>query len=258
MPVESACTAYLGNMLRVVRLRCPAVRGVRAMATNPYPPPPPGRGATADLCDIHIKEPVDTIVEGSGVQIMQSIFRCPVEGGLCPGHVKHSPSLQPAPLPLSCANCRHTPTLNSALPCRDYGKRTRFSGQVSTVKCHESNPRVRAALEEEGQGRVLVVDAGGSQRCAVLGDNLAAMGARNGWAGVVVNGCIRDSEDIAGMEIGVKALNTHPLKSSKRDPGLRDVPVVVAGTLVTPGDWLYADRDGILVAPYELSMDGDK
>ncbi|KAL6784251.1 RRAA1 [Auxenochlorella protothecoides x Auxenochlorella symbiontica] len=215
MPVESACTAYLGNMLRVVRLRCPAFTGVRAMATNPYPPPPPGRGATADLCDIHIKEPVDTIVEGSGVQIMQSIFR-------------------------------------------DYGKRTRFSGQVSTVKCHESNPRVRAALEEEGQGRVLVVDAGGSQRCAVLGDNLAAMGARNGWAGVVVNGCIRDSEDIAGMEIGVKALNTHPLKSSKRDPGLRDVPVVVAGTLVTPGDWLYADRDGILVAPYELSMDGDK
>lgn len=123
------------------------------------------------------------------------------------------------------------------------------------MRCFDNNPLVRAALGEPGRGRVLVVDGGGSFRCALLGDNLAAMGAKNGWAGVVVNGCIRDSAEIAQIGLGVKALGTHPLKSSKRDPGLRDVPVVFAGVTFTPGAHLHADGDGILVAPTELTLE---
>lgn len=102
---------------------------------------------------------------------------------------------------------------------------------------------------------MLVVDGGGSMRCALLGDNLAGMAVKNGWAGIVINGCLRDSEDIGTMPIGVKAIAPHPVKSSKRDPGLRDVPVTFAGVTVRPGDWIYADMDGILVGgpdKYEL------
>lgn len=147
------------------------------------------------------------------------------------------------------------PTVQIMQPIfRDLGGRLRFSGQAATVKCFENNPLVRKALEEQGNGRVLVVDAGASLRCAVLGDNLAAMGVKNGWSGIIVNGCIRDSEDIGKMNIGVKALATYPLKSSKRDPGLRDVPVQFAGVIVKAGDWVYADKDGVLVSGEELKL----
>lgn len=115
---------------------------------------------------------------------------------------------------------------------RDWGGRSRFSGVISTIRCFENNPLVREALSERGTGRVLVVDGGGSLRCALLGDQIAAMAVQNEWAGVIVFGCIRDSEEIAKMDIGVKALATCPLKSSKRDPGLRDVPVQFAGVRV--------------------------
>eukprot|EP00239_Pterosperma_sp_CCMP1384_P001780 CAMPEP_0197848928 /NCGR_PEP_ID=MMETSP1438-20131217/10536_1 /TAXON_ID=1461541 /ORGANISM="Pterosperma sp., Strain CCMP1384" /LENGTH=221 /DNA_ID=CAMNT_0043461407 /DNA_START=132 /DNA_END=797 /DNA_ORIENTATION=- len=137
---------------------------------------------------------------------------------------------------------------------RDYGGLKRFSGTISTIKTYENNPLVRAALSEPGNGRVLVVDGGGSLRCALLGDNLAEIGATNGWHGVVINGCVRDAEDIARMDIGVKALNTHPLKSSKRDPGLRDVPVTFGGVTFTPGEFISADHDGIIVAPETLTL----
>lgn len=108
---------------------------------------------------------------------------------------------------------------------------------------HRSSPsthsgvrrRPTAGPQEPGGGRVLVVEGGASMRCALLGDQLAAMAVANGWAGVIVNGCIRDSADIGAMPLGVKALATFPLKSSKRDPGLRDVPVLMAGVLVNPG-----------------------
>ena len=113
---------------------------------------------------------------------------------------------------------------------------------------------MRASLEEPGLGRVLVVDGGGSRRCALLGDNIAAMAVENGWSGVVINGCIRDSLDISKMELGVKALATHPLKSSKRDPGLKGVSVSFAGVTVRPGDWVYADGDGVLVSREELKL----
>ncbi|GLC49200.1 hypothetical protein PLESTB_000193100 [Pleodorina starrii] len=137
---------------------------------------------------------------------------------------------------------------------RDFGGKLRFSGQASTVKCYENNPLVRKALEEPGNGRVLVVDGGGSLRCALLGDMLAENGVKNGWSGIIVHGCIRDSADIARMPLGVKALATHPLKSSKRDPGQRDVPVTFGGVTVHPGDWVYADGDGILVSKEELTL----
>ena len=134
---------------------------------------------------------------------------------------------------------------------RDFGGVLRFSGPASTVRCFENNPLVREALNEPGRGRVLVVDGGGSRRCALLGDNLASLAFTNGWAGVVINGCLRDAADIGSIPIGVKAIATHPLKSSKRDPGVRDVPVTFAGVTVCPGDWVYADMDGVIVGGKE-------
>mmetsp|Transcript_18026 Transcript_18026/g.53953 ORF Transcript_18026/g.53953 Transcript_18026/m.53953 type:complete len:154 (-) Transcript_18026:344-805(-) len=137
---------------------------------------------------------------------------------------------------------------------RDLGGSMKFSGKITTVLCYENNPLVRKALSEPGQGRVLVVDGGGSLRCALLGDQIAAMGVKNGWSGILINGCIRDSEDIGQMPLGVKALATCPLKSSKRDQGLRDVPVTFAGVTFTPGQWLYADKDGVLVSEEQLKL----
>ena len=111
----------------------------------------------------------------------------------------------------------HGEALQVAAPLfRDYGGRSAFSGPIATAKVHEDNSLVRDALAEAGNGRVLVVDGGGSLRCALLGDNLARMGAENGWAGVVVYGCIRDARVIAGITLGVKALATHPAKSVTR------------------------------------------
>lgn len=135
---------------------------------------------------------------------------------------------------------------------RDYGGRQAFCGPISTVKALADNSFVRAALEEPGQGRVLVVDAGGHMRCAMLGDNLAALAQKNGWAGVIVFGCIRDSEEIAAINIGVKALATHPMKSAKRNEGQRDVAVRFCGASFVPGHWVYADPDGVIVSEKPL------
>ncbi len=147
----------------------------------------------------------------------------------------------------------HGERLQVALPLfRDYGGRRRFCGPVSTVKAFEDNTLVRAALEEPGEGRVLVVDGGGSLRCAMVGDNLARLGIDNGWSGIVVHGCIRDSGPIGEMAIGVKAMATNPRKSVKRGEGRRDIPVRFAEVLFEPGHWLYADEDGIVVAESEL------
>jgi regulator of ribonuclease activity A len=130
---------------------------------------------------------------------------------------------------------------------RDFGARRRFAGAVSTVRCFEDNSLVKAALEEAGKHRVLVVDGGGSLRRALLGGNLAAAAVRNGWSGIVVHGCVRDSVELARSEVGVRALALVPLPTEKRNTGARDVPVQVAGVWVRPGDWLYADDDGIVV-----------
>jgi regulator of ribonuclease activity A len=135
----------------------------------------------------------------------------------------------------------------------NYGGRTRFAGPASTVKCFEDNSRVKEAVAEAGNSRVLVVDAGGSMRCAVLGDLLAKQAADNGWAGVVVHGCIRDSADIAGFDLGVIALGTMPLRSERKNEGQRDVVIEVAGVRVRPCDWIYADEDGLIVSPRQLT-----
>lgn len=133
-----------------------------------------------------------------------------------------------------------------------FGGRARFFGKVSTIKCYEDNSLVREAVAEPGEGRVLVVDAGGSMRCAMLGDLLAAKAVENGWAGVVMYGLIRDSADIAGMDLGVKALGTYPLKSVKKGVGERDVQVQFFGVSFAPGHYLYADEDGIVCSEKSL------
>ena len=135
---------------------------------------------------------------------------------------------------------------------RDYGGKPRFGGQIATLKCFEDNSRVRDLVAETGRDRVLVIDAGGSMRRAVLGDMLAQQAVDNGWSGVVVYGCIRDSFAIARMPMGVKALGTCPLKTDKRGEGQRDLPVRFAGVNFRQDDWLYADEDGLIVASRAL------
>ncbi|MEQ1682703.1 MAG: ribonuclease E activity regulator RraA [Burkholderiaceae bacterium] len=132
---------------------------------------------------------------------------------------------------------------------RDYGKKLKFSGPVSTVKCFEDNSLVRAAVDSPGLGRVLVVDGGGSLRRALVGGNLGAAAAKNGWAGVVVDGCVRDAAELATSDVGIRALGLMPLPTEKRNEGQRDVPVQVQGVWVRPGEWLYADADGMVVMP---------
>ena len=132
---------------------------------------------------------------------------------------------------------------------RDYGKRARFAGVVSTVKCFEDNSFVKAALEEPGLGRVLVVDGGGSLRRALVGGNIAAGAAKNGWAGVLVDGCVRDSAELAQCDIGIRALALVPMPTERRNQGQRDVALHLHGVWVLPGEWLVADEDGIVVMP---------
>lgn len=138
------------------------------------------------------------------------------------------------------------------LPLRDFGGRLAFNGFVSTVKAFEDNSRVREAVAEAGQGRVLVIDGGGSMHRAMFGDLLAAAAVENGWAGVVVFGAIRDSGAIGDLELGVKALGTCPRKTEKLGAGERDVDVEFGGVRIRPGDWLCADEDGVVVADTDL------
>lgn len=132
---------------------------------------------------------------------------------------------------------------------RDFGGRVQFHGPIRTLKLFEDNALLRSTLETPGEGRVLVVDAGGSARCAVLGGNLGALAVKNDWVGLLVYGYIRDSEEIAAQAVGVKALGTHPRKSEK---GLHsahaDRVVSFAGVSFRPGAWLYADADGVVVS----------
>lgn len=130
---------------------------------------------------------------------------------------------------------------------RDYGGRTDFHGPIATVRCPDDNSKVRELLGEPGQGRVLVIEADASPRCAMLGDLLAQQAVDNGWAGVLVHGYIRDSADMVHMPLGVKALGTFPRKSDKRGLGETQVTLGFAGVEFRPGDMLYADADGVLV-----------
>lgn len=138
---------------------------------------------------------------------------------------------------------------------RHYGGRSQFHGRVITVKCFEDNSLVRETLAEDGHDKVLVVDGGGSLRCALLGDQLAELALSQGWAGIVVNGCIRDSAQIAQMDIGVMALATHPRKSLKLGHGQTNLPVYFAGVTFSAEQHVYCDADGLLLANGPLVLE---
>ncbi|MFZ2469889.1 MAG: ribonuclease E activity regulator RraA [Parvibaculum sedimenti] len=145
------------------------------------------------------------------------------------------------------------PDIQHAEPIfRDFGGKLAFSGPITTFKTFEDNPKLRQALEGPGNGRVLVVDGGGSLRCALFGGNLAVFAAKNGWAGLVINGCVRDTAEIAAQPVGVKALAAHPKRSDRKGLGEYDVVVSFAGVTFRPGEYLYADADGIVVSAQKI------
>ncbi|MCP5432030.1 MAG: ribonuclease E activity regulator RraA [Alphaproteobacteria bacterium] len=135
---------------------------------------------------------------------------------------------------------------------RDFGGLDSFSGPIETVRTHDDNTKVRATLETPGGGRVLVVDNGGSQACAVVGGNLGKLAEANGWAGIVVNGYVRDAAELATCKTGIKALGPYPRKSLKADRGVVGEVVGFWGVTFAPGHFLYADRDGIVVSETRL------
>jgi regulator of ribonuclease activity A len=133
-----------------------------------------------------------------------------------------------------------------------FGRRAHFHGTAMTLKLFEDNSLLAEAVKEPGDGKVLVVDAGGSMRCAVLGGNLAMTAARNHWQGVIVFGAVRDADEIDSCDLGVRALALNPRRSVKRGEGQRDIVLEIQGVAVRPGTWVYADRDGILVSDSAL------
>ncbi len=137
---------------------------------------------------------------------------------------------------------------------KDYGGHLKFAGQVVTVKCYEDNSLVKKAVESAGAGRVLVVDGAGSLRRALLGGNLAAAAERNGWAGIVIDGCVRDAAELAATAVGIRALALHPMPTLRADQGQLGSAVFIQGVCVRPGDWLYADSDGMVVSAEALHI----
>jgi regulator of ribonuclease activity A len=138
------------------------------------------------------------------------------------------------------------------LDLRNYGGVNEFCGPAVTVKCHEDNSLVKELVASPGRGRVIVVDGGGSRRRALLGDMLAEQAASNGWAGLVINGVIRDVDQIGATGLGVQALGTIPLKTEKLGVGQLEIPLHIGGVFVHPGDWIYADNNGVLIASRQL------
>ena len=141
----------------------------------------------------------------------------------------------------------HPGAASCATQFRQFGGARSFSGAIATVRCFEDNVLLRALVSEPADGRVLVVDGGGSFACALLGDNIAELAVSNGWAGIVVNGCVRDIVALAELPIGIKALGTNPKPSAKADDGEVGVPVTFGGAEFAPGALLHADDDGVIV-----------
>ena len=131
---------------------------------------------------------------------------------------------------------------------QSFGGRAAFYGQAETIRTHEDNSRVREAVNEPGEGRVLVVDGGGSLKRSLLGGDLAGKAAKNGWAGVIVYGAVRDVAELEAEPLGVLALALIPMKTEKRGLGERGISVALASAVIHPGDWIYADRDGVIAA----------
>ena len=135
---------------------------------------------------------------------------------------------------------------------QQYGTRTTFGGQVTTLKVFEDNVLIRKTLEKKVEGRVLVVDGGGSHRCALIGADLARIACQNSWEGIIVYGCIRESKEINSMPIGIQALHTHPLKSHERGIGDHDNLITIAGVNFKTDHYVYVDEDGIVASPNRL------
>jgi regulator of ribonuclease activity A len=135
---------------------------------------------------------------------------------------------------------------------RQYGGRVRFHGPIRTIKSTEDNALVKQTLATAGNGAVLVIDGAASLRCALVGDLMAGAAEKNGWAGLVIWGAVRDTVALAGLNVGIKALGSNPWRSSKNGTGQVDVPVSFGGVEFRPGSWLYSDEDGILVSPRKL------
>ncbi|MCF7535063.1 ribonuclease E activity regulator RraA [Pseudomonas petrae] len=136
----------------------------------------------------------------------------------------------------------------------NFGGRDSFGGEIVTLKCFEDNSRVREQAEQDGHGKVLVVDGGGSLRCALLGDMIAEKAVKNGWEGMVIFGCVRDVDVLAQTDLGVQALASHPLKTEKRGLGDLNKAVTFGGVTFKPGEFIYADNNGIIVSPSALKM----
>jgi regulator of ribonuclease activity A len=135
----------------------------------------------------------------------------------------------------------------------NFGGREQFCGQITTIKCFEDNSLVKQLVGTSGEGRVIVVDAGGSLRRACLGDMLAEQAASNGWAGLIIYGCIRDVDQIRATDIGVQALGVHPMKTDKKGVGELDIPVTFGGVTFAPKDYVYADNNGIILSAEPLA-----
>ena len=146
----------------------------------------------------------------------------------------------------------HPDAPSCALQMRSFGLRRRFTGRIRTIKSYQDNVLLKEALSTPSHGDVLVIDGGGSLQCALIGDVIATLGMKSGWAGAIVHGAIRDSVAIDGLDFGIKALGTNPRKSTKNGDGLVDVPVSFGGVTFIPGYWLYSDEDGILVSETAL------
>jgi regulator of ribonuclease activity A len=137
---------------------------------------------------------------------------------------------------------------------RNFGGKSAFYGQIVTVKCHEDNSLVKEQVQQPGVGKVLVVDGGGSLRCALLGDLLAAKAVDNGWAGLIIYGCVRDVDVLAAKPLGIQALRAIPLKSNRQGRGDFNIPVTFGGVTFRPDEWVYADNNGVIVAAEALSL----
>ena len=137
---------------------------------------------------------------------------------------------------------------------RNFGGRTSFAGEITTIKCFEDNSLVARAVEENGEERILVVDGGASLRCGLLGDNLALKAAENNWSGIIIYGCVRDVDELVQINLGIQALNAMPLKSIKRNVGVRDEVLEFGGVSFVPGEFVYADNNGVLVSSKPLTL----
>lgn len=149
------------------------------------------------------------------------------------------------------ANQKELTYLN--LPLQNFGLKTSFAGEIVALKVFEDNTWVRKILSENGEGKVLVIDGGGSRRCALVGDKIAKLALDNNWAGLLVYGCIRDCAVIDSMLISLKAIGTCPVKSIKEDVGYRGLELLIAGCTISEGNYLYADQDGVLISTKQLA-----